>query len=191
MCGRYTLDEKTYKEVLKLINQIDKNINNFGEIFPGTFAPIIHSNSNNLDLSEKFWGYPHFKNKGLIINAKQETVLEKSMFASGIMENRIIIPATSFFEWNVNKEKNTLFRKDGKKMYMAGFFDTFDGEDRFVIITTEANDSMKKIHNRMPLILEENQVEDWILNPNYLEKFLRQTPSTLEAEFETQQQTMF
>ena len=76
-------------------------------------------------------------------------------------------------------------------MYMAGFFDTFQGEDRFVILTTEANDSMIKIHNRMPLILEESQIEDYLMEEDKLEYILNQVPTKLESYSKIEQQSMF
>ena len=48
-------------------------------------------------------------------------------------------------------------RSDSTVMYLAGFCDWFENERRFVILTTAANESMKKVHDRMPLILEKEQ----------------------------------
>lgn len=61
-----------------------------------------------------------------------------------------MIPAAGFYEWSRQKEKNTFYRKDGKPLYLAGFYDRFDKEDRFVILTTVANASMRPVHDRMP-----------------------------------------
>ena len=54
---------------------------------------------------------------------------------------------------------------------MAGFCDWFENERRFVILTTKANASMKKVHERMPLILEKEQIVDWFQNEK-MEKLL-------------------
>lgn len=194
MCGRFFIDESTLKEIVKIINSIDQNIYNRdfqSDIYPTNLSPVISAIKKDTKIDSKIWGYPHFKNKGVIINARSETVLEKKIFANGIKNNRSIIPATHFYEWNENKEKNTLTRKDLKTMYMAGFFDTFQGEDRFVILTTEANDSMIKIHNRMPLILEESQIEDYLMKEDKLEYILNQVPTKLESYSKIEQQSMF
>lgn len=191
MCGRFFINESTLKDIIKVVNNIDKNIytRDFkSDIYPTNSSPVITIKENETSLEDKIWGYPHFKNKGVIINARSETVLEKKIFINGIKNNRSIIPATQFYEWNENKEKNTLTRKDSKTLYMAGFFDNFNGEDRFVILTTKSNDSMIKLHDRMPLILEESQIEDFLKNENKLEDFLNQVPTKLDIYSKIQQQ---
>ena len=81
------------------------------------------------------------------------------------MESSItyLIPASGFYEWSRLKEKNTFFRYDAALLYMAGFCVWFEDERRFVILTTAANESMRKVHDRMPLILEKEQLADWLM----------------------------
>ena len=74
---------------------------------------------------------------------------------------------------------------------MAGFYDLTDGGERFVIITTQANASMIKVHNRMPLILEKEQIKDWLSDDSAVESLLQQTPVLLDRETEYEQQTLF
>ena len=73
---------------------------------------------------------------------------------------------------------------------MAGFYDLTDGGERFVIITTQANASMIKVHNRMPLILEKEQIKDWLSDDSAVESLLQQTPVLLDRETEYEQQTL-
>jgi len=47
---------------------------------------------------------------------------------------------------------------------MAGLYNEFEGENRFVIITTNSNSSILNIHDRMPVVLEKNRIEDWLRN---------------------------
>ena len=56
----------------------------------------------------------------------------------------------------------TFHRADDKPVYMAGVYNLIDNEERFVIITTEANESVRNVHDRMPLILEEHEIDMWI-----------------------------
>ena len=74
---------------------------------------------------------------------------------------------------------------------MAGFYDLTDGGERFVIITTQANASVIKVHDRMPLILEKRQIRDWLSDDSAVEDLLRQTPVLLDRETEYEQQTLF
>ena len=64
-------------------------------------------------------------------------------------------------------------------LYMAGFCDWFENEKRFVILTTTANESMRKVHDRMPLILEKEQLSDWFDNRK-MEQILHQVPIQLK-----------
>ena len=75
-------------------------------------------------------------------------------------------------------------------LYMAGCCDWLENERRFVILTTTANNSMKKIHDRMPLILEREQITDWFDN-NKMPVLLRQTPTLLNRQTEYEQQSLF
>ena len=81
-------------------------------------------------------------------------------------------------------------RPDSSVLYMAGFCDWFENERRFVILTTTANNSMKKIHDRMPLILEREQITDWFDN-NKMPVLLHQTPTQLNRQTEYEQQSLF
>lgn len=70
---------------------------------------------------------------------------------------------------------------------MAGFCDWFENERRFVIMTAAANESMIKVHDRMPLILEKEQLEDWF-DDRKIEQILHQVPVQLKREAEYEQQ---
>ncbi len=59
-----------------------------------------------------------------------------------------------------------------------------------MVLTTQANDSMRRIHDRMPLILEERQVKDWIFSRQKAEDLLGQTPVMLYNSTEYEQQTL-
>ena len=81
-------------------------------------------------------------------------------------------------------------RSDSTVMYLAGFCDWFENERRFVILTTVANESMKKVHDRMPLILEKEQLRDWFANDK-MEAILHQESVMLKRQAEYEQQSLF
>ena len=85
----------------------------------------------------------------------------------------------------------TFLREDEPVLYMAGFYNRFQEEERFIIITTQANESVKKIHDRMPLILERQELEDWIYDDNFLEFALHKVPVQLIKHQEYEQQSLF
>lgn len=181
MCGVYWIDFDSYAKQLDTIRIVH----------PGQIAPVIAARGRSLIASEKKWGYANPGKSGLIINARAETITEKKLFQSGIRSHRIAIPARGFFEWNRNKEKVSFTRNGKDTMYMAGIYDVFDNEECFTIVTTAANDSMMPTHDRMPLILEKNQVKDWILDDRRTWELLKQVPVQLEAYQEVQQMSLF
>ena len=178
MCGRYYIDSDMADEIKKLVNDIDKRIRHdhfTGEICPTNVAPVIEKSEHGMKLDICKWGYPLSQGKNLVINARAESVMDKLAFRNGIQYHRILIPASGFYEWNRLKEKNIFSRYDAPVLYMAGFCDWFENERRFVILTTAANESMIKVHDRMPLILEKEQLEDWF-DDRKMEQILHQEP---------------
>lgn len=194
MCSRYYVDKDALDEIEKLVHEEDQKIKqeHFGvDIHPADFAPVLVRGNLGMRLTGQCWGYPGIQNKGIIFNARAESVKEKKIFHNGICINRVVIPAKHFYEWNSRKEKNTFTRPDGKILYLAGFYDKFNGEDRFVILTTPANESILQIHDRMPLVLENDRLEEWIYNDARAEEFLHQVPILLSRTAEYEQQTLF
>ena len=191
MCSRYYVDPDMIEEIIKVVQKIDQKIHpTRKDIRPTDFAPVIGQSEYGLELSMCRWGYPMSKEKNLIINARVETVMDKPSFQNGILYHRLLIPADGFYEWNSQKEKSTISRSDSSVLYMAGFCDWFKNERRFVILTTAANDSMKKTHDRMPLILEREQIADWFDNSK-MSALLYQTPALLNRQTEYEQQSLF
>lgn len=65
---------------------------------------------------------------------------------------------------------------------MAGIYNMFENERKFVILTTEANDSMAEIHNRMPLILKNDMIEDWIKDDKAVDFILNYKEPVLKKQ---------
>ena len=191
MCSRYYIDPDMMDEISKVVQNTNRRIRlTQGDIRPTDAAPVIGQSGHGLELDMCRWGYPMSKGKNLVINARSETVLDKPSFQNGILYHRLLIPASGFYEWNSLKEKSTFTRSDSSVLYMAGFCDWFENERRFVILTTTANDSMKKIHDRMPLILEREQISDWFDNSK-MPVLLYQTSTLLNRQTEYEQQSLF
>lgn len=193
MCGRYYVDDDTLDEIEKVVKEIDDDIRNeriSKDIHPTEKAPVIVNGEQGMRLTSIHWGYPGINNKGVIFNARSETVLQKRMFIRGIKNTRAVIPVKLFYEWNKSKEKNMFTRGDNEILYLAGFYDNIDGDNKFIIITTQANDSMKCVHDRMPLILEKNQIEEWLRDDSQIAKILSQVPVMLNRISEYEQQSL-
>lgn len=106
------------------------------------------------------------------------------------MESRCIVPAAGFYEWDKEKNKIRFERKDSNILYMAGIWKQYEDEDRFVILTTGANESMKDVHDRMPLILENNELESWIYDNGFTDFILHKTPVQLKQICEYEQTSL-
>jgi len=201
MCGRYYVDEETAGEIGKLIRQIDEKQRQeslaaagriaAGDIYPGKAAPVLTGKDGSVCCEWQQWGFPGFQGKRLIFNARSESVLEKPLFHDGILHRRIVIPASRFYEWNREKEKNTFYRKDAPALFMAGFCKRYEDGMHFVILTTEANSSMEPVHDRMPLILEREEIVSWIRDDTGIEDMLRRSPCLLERKTDYEQARFF
>ena len=74
---------------------------------------------------------------------------------------------------------------------MAGCYNRYQGEERFVILTTEANPSVAPVHHRMPLILDPEELENWVLDDKATEYILHKTPVLLRSSTEYEQMRLF
>lgn len=194
MCGRYYIDEETLNEIQNVVLEVDEQLRKekLGcEIHPTEQAPVITRRGGGLAMAWQRWGYPGFSGSRVIFNARVESVMEKRMFYEGIRSHRIIVPGAWFYEWNKSREKIAFCRKDVPVLFMAGFCSWFEDGSRFVILTTQANESVKGTHDRMPLILERNQLKEWVLDDNASVHIMGQRPALLEKRAEYEQQTLF
>lgn len=198
MCGRYYVDDETAEEIEKVIRLVDAKVHNRADltmlqaddIHPADLVPVIAGRKHEIQLEKIRWGIP--KDDKLIINARTETVLEKKMFADSVEHRRIAIPAAGFYEWNAKKEKYTFRKKDKSLMWFAGFYNLEQNEDCFVILTTAANASMQPVHDRMPLILDNNEIIPWILGDLHsYDNILKKVPEQLEKSTEFEQLSLF
>ena len=207
MCGRFYVDEGTAKEIERVIRGVDLRIQKMrtGDIYPSQPAGILtcHSrqknplsagsaaeNSTALELNEMHWGFLQYQKKGLLINARAETALERRTFRESVLHRRCVIPARHFYEWDSDKNKVIFFREDRPVLFMAGFYNRFQDGARFIILTTEANASVGPVHNRMPLVLDEGELEDWVYDDKFTEYALHKTPPKLWREQEYEQQSL-
>jgi len=174
------LDDEAYADILMILNNLNaaKKIyseDNFimsdfprGEVFPTNKAPVFERDG----LSAIQWGFPHWKNSSVIINARSETAAEKNMFKKPLRERRCVVPSGGFYEWSRTTGRKIkdkyLFRRSGEHMiYMAGIVGSFKdafGNDysAFAILTTGASMSVARIHDRMPVLLTNDEFDLWI-----------------------------
>ena len=100
------------------------------------------------------------------------------MFRRSVAFQRCVIPATGFYEWDSAKHKY-FFQMPGQPIYLAGIYDTINGVNCFIILTTEPNDSVAPIHDRMPLLLSHEQVRPWLVDAGAALELLCSRPPLL------------
>lgn len=189
MCGRYSLftdeDEQEIRDIIAEVSRKHPAVEiKTGEIFPTNTAPVLIGSKAKLEAGPLVWGFPHFKGSGVIINARSETAEEKKMFRESLLERRCIIPSTGFYEWGQGASRQKfLFRHSPDCVtWLAGFWNECKGERRYVILTTDANESVKEIHKRMPIVLPKEKLEDWVFHLHDAMEILHQSPPMLEKK---------
>jgi len=197
MCGRFTLykaDDGTIKKKYSLTN-ITFKLAPRRSISPSEDIPVILNDTPDT-LSLARWGFiPHWAKDGYeahpMINARAETLAEKPFFRDSARSRRCIIPADGFYEWQApaggkgSKIPYKITMKDSGLFSFAGVWDLWEKEgQRLVscaIITTEANSLVKKIHDRMPVILPDGSEKAWL--SSYDAQLLRPyDPDMMKAE---------
>ena len=93
---------------------------------------------------------------------------------------------SGFYEWDAAKDKVLFSHKTDELLLLAGFFDRFDKNRRFIIITTEANESVRGVHDRMPLLVSCERLEEWLLTDQF-RRMLTETMPPLVAHREYEQ----
>ncbi|MDY7108582.1 MAG: SOS response-associated peptidase [Planctomycetota bacterium] len=124
-----------------------------------------------------------------MINARSETAAEKPAFRSAMRRRRCLVPADAFYEWQKRaggKQPYCIRMRDGSPFAFAGLWERWEppegeGEETepvesFTILTTTPNAVMKKLHDRMPVIIPREAYDLWldetVQDPAKLEKLL-------------------
>jgi putative SOS response-associated peptidase YedK len=193
MCGRaystYT-DEELSIRYLNRKTRVPALKPNYN-IAPTQSVPIVFVEEGERRIEPMRWGLiPHWAKDLKIgystINAKSETVSEKPAFRAAFKKRRCVVPLSGFFEWRRDGELKRPFAirlKDHAIMSVAGIWESWGPEElhSFSILTTEANSAMRPIHDRMPVILEERYLDEWLDPANddtaRLKALLRPCPS--------------
>jgi putative SOS response-associated peptidase YedK len=176
MCGRFYIApeanlEKTMDPArLELFKNIPIKFS--GEIFPTNIVPVISEDNNSRLIKPMVWGFPHWQGKGVVFNARQETALEKVMFKDSLQKRKIAVLTSGYYEWakvtgRSRKDRYIFTLNDEKYLFLAGFWASYNDSsalipERFTVLTTAANDSVSRYHNRMPVVLTEAEVDDWL-----------------------------
>jgi putative SOS response-associated peptidase YedK len=177
MCGRYTITISEDELIARYM--IEEPTNRYHQsrfnVAPTQRVPVILNDEGVLKLDAFRWGLVPFWAKDLkigytMINARADTVTTKPAFKNAFKQRRCLIPADGFYEWKKigsDKQPYRILLRDEKIFSMAGLWEAWnspDGEKIFScsIITTEPNELMVDIHDRMPMILSREDEKKWL-----------------------------
>jgi putative SOS response-associated peptidase YedK len=180
MCGRfarYSLSRELerYFNALPPSFEILPNYN----VAPTQEIPVIVKHEDERHIKKRHWGLVPFWAKEIsvgsrMINARVETVASKPAFRAAFKQRRCLIPANGFYEWqgkSGSKQPFYFHLPSGEPMAFAGLYEIWENKEAppetgpynsCAIITTEASDSVKEVHNRMPLILKPEGYAAWL-----------------------------
>ena len=161
------------------------------DVRPSDASAVIYQNGKDLTAGGMRWGFSNPYGKGLIINARAETAAEKNLFADSVAKRRCIIPASGFYEWDPYKARFRFKLPDGGLILMAGFWHEEQGTPRYTILTTEANESMKPVHDRMPVMIGRDEIRTWITEDERIPEFLQRPQVRLVREQDSGQIRMY
>jgi putative SOS response-associated peptidase YedK len=205
MCGRFllTTPEEALRRVFDFIEQ--PNLAPRYNIAPTQDVPVIRQRrkpAGQRTIQMLRWGLVPSRSDSLaggakMINARAETIRDKPAFRDAFLRRRCLVPASGFYEWRPGdpaKQPFLIARSDGAPIAFAGLWERWtppapDGVeappaiaafvDSFTIITTEANETLKPLHHRMPVIPAPEDYATWLdpdAVPGVLASLLRPAP---------------
>lgn len=190
MCTRYYVEMspelRPYIEAagssplkIKMVSRLGKEYKGSGEIRPTDMAAVIAPSAfGERAAFPMIWGYHIPGIQRPVVNARAESAKDKPSFSADWRRHRCIIPASYYFEWEHIKrpdgrvktgDKYAIRPKGPAMTCLAGLYRIEEERDLkypvFTILTREPGEALSHIHNRMPVILPEDRIDDWI-NPD-------------------------
>ncbi|MCP5418339.1 MAG: SOS response-associated peptidase [Chromatiaceae bacterium] len=176
MCGRFNLitDAQALIDFFELSSGV--TVTPRYNISPSQNLLAVRQHDSRREALPLHWGLlPHWvkdrKTAFKMINARAETVAEKPAFRNALRHRRCLIPASGFYEWRATekgvKQPYHIRPKEGGLMAFAGLWESWSGADgehieSCTIIVTTANETLRPIHDRMPVIVPREQHTLWL-----------------------------
>jgi putative SOS response-associated peptidase YedK len=189
LCATFQLSADDVEDIENIANEITKKHGSetaeqcFNkDYYPKSDVPIVGA-QNKVTLLR--WGFPFKDSSKVVFNARAVGLQVKSMFKT-CLNNRCLVPATAFYEYDSSKKKHRISIREQIFFYMAalwkGFVDLNGNKAyHFTIITTEPNEQIKQIHSRMPAIISTNDCQTWLYDSIEALKLLKPLQKTMEV----------
>ena len=198
MCTRYYMEmspelrpivEKAKRSALtgRMIDRLGKPLKTDGEIRPTDMAPVIAPDqSGNPAIFPMVWGYRIPGLNHPVVNTRVESASRKDVWKDGWNRHRCIVPASWYYEWEHIRaaggkmkagSKYLIQTKGTSLIFLAALYRIEEFQDLkypvFSVLTRQPSEELKKLHDRMPVMLPENMVNDWIRPENKAEDLVR------------------
>lgn len=199
MCGRFLLATPA-DEIARAFGVVGASMPDWRpryNIAPTQDVLIVRTSSeSDRELARVRWGLiPSWaKDEGIgarTINARSETAATKPTFRAAFRARRCVVPADGFYEWKrVNGKQPMLIRRvDGRPLAMAGLWESWSSPvgplETCTILTCNANSMVRAIHDRMPVILEPEELGRWldpgVEDPSTVQEILDPAPDGVLA----------
>ena len=198
MCGRYVLGRtEGFTERFRVQLPLDGFLARYNAA-PTQAMPVVLEEPDGDRIAELMrWGlvFPWAKDRKAPspFNARSETLADKPAFRKLVSRQRCIVPAEGFYEWEESSGRKRPFLftvRDQDLFAFAGIYDRYrdeSGEElgSYAVLTTRPNELMAHYHNRMPVILRQEDEEEWLdpeqTDPVALERFYEPFPADLMA----------
>ena len=175
MCGRYRLT-RAEKMAQYFDAEFTGELRPRYNIAPTQPVPVVRATDSGRVISSMRWGLiPSWAKDASMaqINVRSETLLEKPAFKESSERRRCLIPADGFYEWRRTSQTKQPFHfgmKDDALFALAGIWDRWTSTEGQIvescaILTTTANELLKDVHDRMPVILHPNHYHAWLTAP--------------------------
>ncbi len=170
MCGRFSLDRYPTSIIEALIDA-EIAFQPRTQVYPTNQVPVVFRENDKNEITEMTWGWERPFSKRPLINARSAEAWDKRTWSKALRERRCIIPASGFFEWDENQPQGKRDRYRIDPAFDDGFafgglyeINSETGEMFMSILTTGPNKKMQKIHHRMPVILNNEEFNNWFIS---------------------------
>ena len=187
---RNMIEEAPESKLIRRFVEAGKPLVTSGVVRPTDVVPVIAPDQKgSRRVFPMKWGF-QIPGRSLLVNARSETAAVKPTFSEAWVRRRCAIPASWYFEWE-HFISPTGKKKTGDKYiiqtkedvtWLCGLYRIEGGMPEFVVLTREPSAELARIHDRMPLILPEEQIDAWIRPGSSPEEVLGYAVTELAAE---------
>lgn len=160
----------------KMVRYLGKKFKTEGEVFPTDMVPVIAPDKEGRGQPYSMvWGFTVPGIKGPVVNARSETAHSRSSFRESWERRRCVVPASYYFEWDHHMEdgrnrtgdKYAIQPAGQEVTWLAGLYRIEEGfmgfrYPVFTVLTREPSAQIKRIHDRMPVILPKDAISEWL-----------------------------